>query len=196
MDSSASAATLPATLALARRVKASRLSKGWTLDDLARASGVSRALISKVERGEVSPTAATLAKLAAGLAVTVASLFADETLEAIPVARRNMQPEWRDPETGYVRRNVSPSAARGSAEIVEVSFPPKARVTMENAAGWHGITQQIWVLEGVMELQFAVETVRLEAGDCFFMRLEAPFSFHNPGEASARYAVILSRPPS
>jgi transcriptional regulator with XRE-family HTH domain len=186
----------PQTLLIARRLKTARAARSWTLDDLARASGVSRALISKVERGEVSPTAATLAKLAAGLSVTVASFFADETSQPMPTARRTAQPEWRDPETGYLRRNVSPSAARGSAEIVEVSFPPKARVTMENAAGWHGITQQIWVLEGVMELQFAVETVRLEAGDCFFMRLEAPFSFHNPGEASARYAVILSRLPS
>jgi transcriptional regulator with XRE-family HTH domain len=179
---------------IARRLKAARVARDWTLDDLAQASGASRALISKVERGEVSPTAATLAKLAAGLSVTVASFFSDETSIPVPLSRPERQPEWRDPETGYVRRNISPSAARGSAEIVEVRFPPGARVMMDNAAGWHGITQQIWLLEGAIELQFAAETVRLEAGDCYFMRLDAPFAFANPGETPARYAVVLSRP--
>jgi transcriptional regulator with XRE-family HTH domain len=179
---------------LATRLKSLRLARGWTLDDFAARSGVSRAMISRVERNEASPTASILAQLAAGLSVTVASLFTDDAAPVSPVARAADQAAWRDPETGYLRRNVSPSAAQGSAEIVDVTFPAGARVMMDNAAGWHGITQQIWMLDGVMELQFSDRSVRLEAGDCYFMRLDAPFAFHNPGSTDARYAVVLSRP--
>jgi transcriptional regulator with XRE-family HTH domain len=180
--------------AIARRLKAERAAKGWTLDDLAAASGVSRAMISKVERSEVSPTAATLAKLAAGLSITVASLFSDDTAPLTPLSRSGDQPVWQDPATGYLRRNISPNGARGSAEIVDVTFPASQRVMMDNSGGWHGITQQIWMLEGMMELQFADQIVRLESGDCWFMRLDRPFAFFNPGTAAARYAVILARP--
>ncbi len=63
---------------LPHRIKAGRSARGWTLDQFAAASGVSRAMISKIERGEVSPTAAILARLAAGLGVSLASLFAEE----------------------------------------------------------------------------------------------------------------------
>jgi transcriptional regulator with XRE-family HTH domain len=181
---------------LSSRLKSARLARGWTIDELALMSGVSRAMISKIERGEASPTAATLALLAAGLSVTVASFFDDEAAPRTPLSRGEAQPVWQDPATGYIRRNVSPNAARGSAEIVDVVFPAGARVVMENASGWHGITQQVWLLDGVMELQFPDQTVRLSAGDCYFMRLDRPFAFHNPGEAPARYAVILSRPSS
>jgi mannose-6-phosphate isomerase-like protein (cupin superfamily) len=67
-------------------------------------------------------------------------------------------------------------------------------VVMDNHAGWHGISQQIWMLDGVMEFTIGPDTVRLAAGDCLFMRNDQPVIFRNPGDMAARYAVILSRP--
>ncbi|MGL4489995.1 MAG: helix-turn-helix domain-containing protein [Rhizobiaceae bacterium] len=178
---------------LATRIKSARTSRGWTLEQFTESSGVSRAMISKIERGEVSPTAATLARLASGLGVSVASLFANATESPSPLSPAASQSIWTDPETGYIRRNVSPSAAQGAAEIVDVTFPPGERVVMENARGWDGLAQQVWVLDGQMEMTVGDATTLLAKGDCLFMRLDKPLIFHNPGKAPARYAVVLSR---
>src|SRR5436190_12310832 len=100
------------TQRIAERVRELRAAQGLSLDALATKSGVSRSMISLIERGESSPTAAVLEKLAVGLGVTLASLF-DATTAAQgptgPVARREEQPQWKDPASGYVRRNVSPA---------------------------------------------------------------------------------------
>lgn len=182
-----------AHLTLAHRLKAARTDRGWTLERFAEASGVSRAMISKIERGEVSPTAAILARLAAGLGVTLASLFSGKAEDGSPLSRAAGQPVWTDPATGYVRRNISPPGARGTAEIVDVGFPPGARVTFDNAVSWDGVTQQIWILEGQMEMTVGDETTLLSAGDCLFMRIDRPIVFQNSSNAPARYAVVLSR---
>src|SRR5947209_18270610 len=98
---------------IADRVRELRAARGLSLDALATRSGVSRSMISVIERGESSPTAVVLEKLSVGLGVPLASLFDapadDAALPAGPVARRVDQPEWRDPASGYLRRNVSPA---------------------------------------------------------------------------------------
>jgi transcriptional regulator with XRE-family HTH domain len=181
------------THALAQRIKSLRIGLGWTLDQFAARAGVSRAAISKIERGEVSPTATILARLAAGLETSVASLFVKSEMPGATISRRGSQSTWTDPESGYARTNISPSGAMGAAEIVEIVFPAGARLTLDNALGFHGLVQQLWLLEGVMELTVEEETIRLAPGDCLFMRLEKPAIFHNPGPVAARYAVIVSR---
>ena len=93
---------------IAARVRQIRDGLGLALDALAERSGVSRSMISLIERGESSPTAVVLEKLATGLGVPLASLFDAPAAPADPVSRRRDQVEWRDPASGYVRRNVSP----------------------------------------------------------------------------------------
>ncbi len=180
-------------LNLAQRLKAARAGRGWKLEQFAETSGVSRAMISKIERGEVSPTATILGRLAVGLGVTLASLFSDRAEGASPLARRAEQPIWNDPATDYQRRAVSPPGAQNAAEIVDVNLPPGARVMFDNALGWQGIVQQVWLLSGVLEMTVGAETTELCPGDCLFMKLDQPLVFHNRGKAAARYAVILSR---
>src|SRR5688572_1842768 len=87
---------------VAERVRTVRALRGLTLDALAERSGVSRSMISSVERAESSPTAALLGRLAAGLGITLASLFETPGTGAQPVARLAQQPRWRDPASGYV----------------------------------------------------------------------------------------------
>jgi transcriptional regulator with XRE-family HTH domain len=95
---------------VAHRVRDLRARRGLSLDALALRCGVSRSMISRIERGESSATAVVLEKLAAGLDVSLASLFEAPQPTEAPVARRAEQPLWRDPQSGYVRRNVSPRA--------------------------------------------------------------------------------------
>jgi transcriptional regulator with XRE-family HTH domain len=178
---------------LAARLRHLRTDQSLTLDALARRAGVSRAMISLIERGESSPTAAVLDRLAAGLGVTIASLFADETRpDASPVARRGEQVAWRDPATGYLRRNLSPPGFPSPIELVEVRLPAGARVAYDTAARAVGISQQIWVLEGHVEITAGETTHRLSGGDCLAMRVDRPTAFRNPARRPVRYLVALS----
>src|SRR5207249_1144006 len=132
-------------------------------------------MISLIERGESSPTAVVLEKLAVGLGVTLASLFDAPTAAQAPngpEARRDEQPEWRDPASGYIRRNVSPPGVPQPMQIVEVHFPPGARVAFETAARDRRVYQQIWVLDGRMDITAGEERHRLREGDCLAMQLD------------------------
>lgn len=176
---------------LGARLKGLRQARGLTLDQLAERSGVSRAMISRVERGESSPTAALLDRLCAGLGVLLSALFRDEA-QGGPLARRSEQPVWTDPDSGYVRRSVSPPGTGSRLEIVEVEMPAGARVLLDAPRGGFRLDQQLWLLEGELSLTVGGREHRLAAGDCLAMLLDGPIAFHNPGEVPARYAVVLT----
>jgi transcriptional regulator with XRE-family HTH domain len=184
---------------LAARLRGLRADRGLTLDGLAERAGVSRSMISLIERGESSPTAAVLDRLAAGFGITLASLFADEPRpDASPIARRDDQPTWRDPESGYVRRNLSPPSFPSPIELVEVVLPAGARVAYDSArsARAAGISQQVWVMDGKIQLTVSDVTHQLDAGDCLAMQLEGPIVFRNRSRHAARYIVALSTEPA
>jgi transcriptional regulator with XRE-family HTH domain len=179
---------------IAARVRSLRDAQQLSLEALAAKSGVSRSMISLIERGETSPTAVVLDRLATGLGVTLASLFDPpaDLRHTGPVARREDQPEWRDPASGYVRRNVSPPSVPQPMRIVEVHFPPRARVAFENTPRGAPVHQQIWVLEGEMEVTVGGECYRLRAGDCLAMRVDRSTMFHNRTRSAVRYAVVIT----
>ena len=181
---------------IAARVRELRAARGLSLETVAGESGVSRSMISLIERGESSPTAVVLAKLAAGLGVTLASLFdtpaTADPAGSGPVARRDDQPQWRDPASGYVRRNVSPPGVPQPMQIVEVRFPPRGRVAFENGARGVRVHQQVWVLDGTIDVTLGAQRHRLRAGDCLAMQLDRPTMFHNPTRKPARYAVVIA----
>lgn len=177
---------------IAARVRALRAARGLSLEALATASGVSRSMISLVERGESSPTAVVLERLATGLGVPLASLFDAPQPTPDPVSRRAQQAAWRDPQSGYLRRNVSPDGVDSPIRIVDVEFPPGARVAYETGPREPRVHQQVWVLEGCVEVTVGDDRHRLEAGDCLAHALDRPTAFHNPTRKPARYAVVLA----
>jgi transcriptional regulator with XRE-family HTH domain len=178
---------------LAARLRGLRAARGLTLDALAERSDVSRSMISLIERCESSPTASVLVRLASGLGVTLASLFADTPRpDPSPLARRAAQRAWRDPDTGYVRRNLSPPGFPSAIELVEVVLPPRAHVAFDGASRAPAIDQQIWVLEGTIQLRIDDTVHDLAAGDCLAMRVGQVSAFRNPTEHAARYLVALA----
>jgi len=182
---------------LAARLRDLRGERGLTLDGLAERTGVSRSMISLIERGESSPTAAVLDRLSAGLGVTLASLFAEkESAAASPLARRGEQRVWRDPDSGYLRRNLSAPGFPSPIELVEVILPAGAHVAYDTAQRSVGVSQQIWMIEGEIALTVGHETYGLAAGDCLSMRLDQPVVFRNPGGDVARYLVALAADPA
>ncbi|TDX77796.1 XRE family transcriptional regulator [Neorhizobium sp. R1-B] len=179
--------------AISERLKSLRARAGLTLDELANRSGVSRAMISRIERAEASPTAALLARLSEALGLSLSAFFADDGPTTSPVSRHADQKLWRDPHTGYVRRSVSPPGMPSRVDIVEVDFPPHARVSFPPREESRIMTQHVWLFQGVLEMVIGETIHTLHPGDCLFMDIGDAFDFHNPSDKPARYAVILDR---
>jgi len=182
---------------LADRVRELRQGRGLSLEALSEQSGVSRSMLSLIERGETSPTAVVLEKLAVGLEVPFASLF-DSPAQAADVVtgvvqRRVDQSDWLDPASGYVRRNLSPPGTDQPMQLVEVVFPPGQRVIFESSGREAHIYQQIWMLEGEMEMGGADHVHHLRAGDCLARHQQQSNVFYNPGTQPARYLVALAQ---
>jgi transcriptional regulator with XRE-family HTH domain len=177
---------------IAHRVRSLRTDLGMTLDALSRCSQVSRSMLSLVERGESSPTANVLEKIASGLGVSLATLFEDAGAESHPLSKGGERRTWRDPQSGYLRRNISPANFPSPIQIVEVMLPAGARVAYESGARAVSIHQQIWLRQGRIEVTVGSVTWRLDRDDCLAMRLDAPIAYRNRTRSQARYIVVLT----
>jgi transcriptional regulator with XRE-family HTH domain len=174
---------------VAARVRELRAAKGLTLDQLATLSGVSRAMISRIERAEASATAVLLVKLGAALGVTLGELFETPQPRPDPVRRAAETPVRTDPATGYTRRNVAPPNGSGT-NIVEVMLPAGKTVAYDNLVVVP-VEQFVWVFEGTLTLDYQGLVTDLGPGDCRLMRLDSPLSFENRTTRPTRYAVVL-----
>jgi transcriptional regulator with XRE-family HTH domain len=173
------------------RIRDLRAARHLTLDSLARRADVSRAMLSRIERGESSPTAQLLNKVCGALGVTLSTLFAEPEPTGSPLVRRAAQPTWRDPATRYLRRNVSPAGTGSPIDISEIEFPAGASITFDSP-GFTSKDQHVWVLDGTLDLQLGDDLFRLGQGDCLMMRFDRPITFRNPTPHPIRYVVIIS----
>ncbi|WP_277964553.1 XRE family transcriptional regulator [Pseudomonas sp. RIT-To-2] len=176
---------------IATRLSTLRKSRQLSLEALAEKCAVSRSMISLIERGQSSPTAVVLEKLATGLGVPLAALFEAPAQEPGHLLRASDQLQWRDPQSGYIRRNVSPSGAQSAVQVVEVHFPAGASVAYETSSRDARVDQQVWMLAGRMDIHVGEQAYALEIGDCLAFQLDRPIRFHNPHDEPARYAVII-----
>jgi transcriptional regulator with XRE-family HTH domain len=179
------------TTSLAGAVHDARLAQGLSANALAERSGVSRAMIAKVERAEAQPTAALLGRLSAALGMTLSELVARAEHADRRLARAADQPTWTDPDSGYRRRAVSPQSG-GPLELVEVELPAGAEVAIP-AETYAFIHQQIWVLDGHLRFREGDVEHELEPGDCLQLGPPAACAFINPARAACRYLVALTR---
>jgi transcriptional regulator with XRE-family HTH domain len=178
--------------AFGNRLRAERQGRGWSMDQLAAASGVSRAMISKIERGESSPTAVVLGRLSAALQLSVSELLSvtNDQLPSSRVRRAADTPQWRDPDTGYRRRQLS--SPTFPAAVTEVTLPPATRVPYP-AGAYAFIAQLVWVLSGQLTLVDGADERVLEPGDTFELGAPRPREFRNQTDAECRYLVIVTR---
>jgi len=178
---------------IARRLARLRAESGWSLDTLAERAGISRATLSRLERAELSPTAAMLGRLCSVYGWTLSRLMAEAETRPPHLLPASEQAEWKDPESGYRRRAVSPPAPGLRGELVEVHMPAGAAVAFD-AAPIAGLEHHLWMLEGTLTLEVEGSPVRLRAGDCLRYVLAGPTRFHNPGKREARYVIAMVRP--
>lgn len=178
---------------LANRIRLERDARGWSLAELAERAGVSKATISKIEREEVSPTAVILVRLSAAFDLTLAGLLlrAEGKGDAGRVSRRDEQPVWRDPATGYLRRQVL-SRPDHPVEVVEVEMPVGQTVVLP-ASSYAHIRQAVWVLSGQLVITEDAVRNEINAGDCLPFGPPAEVSFANEGDIPCSYVVVLAR---
>ncbi len=178
---------------LAHRLAELRTERGWSLDDLAARSGVSRSTLSRLERAEISPTAALLNRLCAVHERTMSRLLAEVESEPPQVVRAAEQTVWRDRASGFTRRSVSPPHAGLRGEVVEGTLLPGADIAYDTPPV-PGLEQHIWVLEGAVEITVDGREHRLESGDCLRFRLWGDSRFRCSGDAPVRYALLVVLP--
>jgi transcriptional regulator with XRE-family HTH domain len=180
---------------LAARLRTEREARGWSILDLATRSGVSRAMISKIERNEASPTAVLPGRLSGAFGLTLSTLLARSETDATGdgrVARAARQTRWTDPETGYIRRAVSPPGA--TPELIQVELPPGAHIDFPKSAFTFLRGQCIWVQSGALEFVEGALTHQLRRGDCLALGPPSDCSFVNPSHATpCVYLVALTR---
>jgi len=176
---------------IASRLLALRQARGLSLAELAALSGVSKAMISKVERAQSSPTAVLLAKLAAGLGVSLAQLLTQEDSPPRRLRTRDTQAVWRDPAAGYLRRQVAEHGAGSGVDMVEIELPRSARVAYPP---WGGkpYAQSLWMLEGALRVDYGDEHFELAPGDCLDFGVDRALVFKALGRTGCRYLLVAT----
>jgi transcriptional regulator with XRE-family HTH domain len=176
---------------IARRLRGERESRGWSLADLAARSGVSKAMISKIEREEASPTAAILGRLSGAFQLTLATLLARAESDDGRVVRAADQPRWRDPDTKYLRRQVF-ARPNFPIELIQVELPAGKKVAFP-ASSYAFIRQLVWVTRGRLVIREGAERTELRTGDCYEFGAPVDSSFANEAKAACQYLVALVR---
>lgn len=176
---------------IGRRVRIERESRGWSLSDLAERSAVSRAMIHKIERAESSPTATVLAKLSGAFSLSMSALLARAEMPEGRLLRKNEQPVWVDPVSGYVRRHVSPQSDL-PLDLVHIDLPAGAEIPMP-ASAYAFQRQLIWVLRGTLVFIEGATRHELDEGDCLELGAAADCIFKNDSGRVCTYAVAVVR---
>jgi transcriptional regulator with XRE-family HTH domain len=178
---------------LVRRLAALREQRGLSLEELAGASGISRATLSRLERGESSPTAALLGKLCTVSGLPMSRLIAEVEEQGAQLIRAAEQAVWTDPASGFTRRMVSPPSQGLRGELIEGRLPAGALIDYEQPPQ-PGLEQHIWLLDGLLDYTLDGTTYRLLPGDCLRFRLYGATRFSCPGPEGAHYLIAICEP--
>jgi len=176
---------------LGERVKELRRARGLTLDGLAELSGVSRAMISKLERGEKNPTLVVAAKLAEGLGVTLSRVAGMEERSEVIVVPKERRMIMRDPETGFERQLLSPNSVGLGVEFIRNKIP-QGSTSGECPPHRKGVEEQIVVERGTLKATLAGEEYLLRQGDALYFEADVPHRFDNAGDEECTYYLVIS----
>ena len=175
---------------MGERVRALRRERGWTLELLAERSGVSRAMISKLERGEKNPTLVVAARVADGLGVGLSQLVGIEERKEIVVVPRERRMVMRHPETGFERQLLSPSFGGCGLEFIR-NVAPEGSTSGEFPPHRRGVEEYVVVEKGRLRAILGDEEHVLEEGDAAFFGADLAHRFDNVGEGECSYYLII-----
>ena len=175
---------------LADRLKRLRQEAGWSLETLAKRSGVSRATLSRMENAEVSPSAEALGKLCAAYRMPMSRLIQMVEQDFAALVPAEVQTVWHDPATGYARRSVSPPAEALRGEVVAGTLPAGTRIAYDTPPV-DGLEHHLVMQSGRLILTVGGTDHALGPGDCLRYRLHGPTVFQAGADAPAQYLLFL-----
>jgi transcriptional regulator with XRE-family HTH domain len=174
---------------VAEQLRERRKARGMSLDDLARASGVSRAALSQVETLKSNPTLGLLWKIAVGLGIPMAELIGQRGKTSAAVLRRKDAQILRSLDGKLESRPLTPAGASPLVELYELKL--SARATHVSEAHAPGTREIVVVLTGSLRLRTADEVHDLGPGDSIAFTADRPHSYENPGASDARYHNVI-----
>jgi transcriptional regulator with XRE-family HTH domain len=175
---------------LADEVRLHRKQRDLSLEALAALSGVSRSMISKIERGEAVPSTAVLSRLAEAFGVTFSRLMAPETEREVLLIPAARQPVLRDEASGFLRRCISPVLPGRGIDWVLNTLPPKAN-TGEFVAHRRGVSEYIYVLKGRLQAVIGDRILVANEGDSLYFEADAGHAFTNIGSGPCEYFLVI-----
>ncbi|WP_117211065.1 helix-turn-helix domain-containing protein [Allorhizocola rhizosphaerae] len=174
---------------LGERLRAQRLSRRFSLDALSTASGVSRSMISDIERGAKMPTVLVLARLATALGVTVSRLIGEDEPSRVISVPAAAQRAITD-EAGWQRRILSPNLPGVEFEFIRTTVPPGV-VIGEFAPHAPGSREYIAVEHGRLTVTLDGVPHELGAGDALYYAGDCTHAFANPGSVECIYYTVM-----
>jgi transcriptional regulator with XRE-family HTH domain len=179
---------------LAQRLFKLREDTGRSLDELAEQTGLSRATLSRFERGETSPSAAQLSRLASAYGLSASRVLADvEAAGPARLLRMADQQVWFDRASGFTRRMCSPPMAGFSTEVIAGELAAGARVAYD-APSFPALEHHLCLLQGQLRMQLDGAHHQLDAGDTLAWQPSGATAFENPGDTPARYLLAMTLP--
>ncbi|MBX9933107.1 MAG: XRE family transcriptional regulator [Methylobacterium sp.] len=175
---------------LADEVRLHRKQRDLSLEALSSLSGVSRSMISKIERGEAVPSTAVLSRLAEALGVTFSRLMAPETEREVLLIPAARQPVLRDETSGFLRRCLSPVLPGRGIDWVLNTLPPNAS-TGEFVAHRRGVSEYIFVLKGRLQAVIGDRILVANEGDSLYFEANAGHAFTNIGSGPCEYFLVI-----
>jgi transcriptional regulator with XRE-family HTH domain len=171
-------------------VRGLRRERGLTLEELAERSGVSRAMISKVERGEKTPTLVVATKLAEGLEINLSRLLKIEERREVVVQPRDRRMVMRDPKTGFERQLLSPAFGGRGVEFVR-NVIPEGSTSGEFPPHRKGVEEYVAVEKGRLKAMLGSEEYLLEEGDALYFEADVSHRFDNAGDDECSYYLVI-----
>ena len=178
--------------AIGERIRLWRVERGWSLEILAAQAGVSRSMLSAVERGAKVPTIVVLHRIANGLGTNMTHLLGEERSERVVVLRHDEQDVVRDP-AGWERRNLAPVWPGSEFEFMRTAIPAGVHAG-EYPPHPVGSREYVAVERGSLLLTVAGTPYTLHAGDSLAYESDCLHSFANPGQDECVYYLALDVP--
>jgi transcriptional regulator with XRE-family HTH domain len=175
---------------IAQRLRELRSDRGWSLDELAQRSRVSRATLSRLENAEVSGTASVLGKLCSAYGLPMSRLMRMVEGDFAPLVHRDAQPVWVDPGNGFRRRSISPPAQPLAGEALECTLPAGTHIAYD-ATPRPGLEHHLVLMDGRLSVTVDGQTHELRPGDCLRYQLFGASAFVTPPKHSARYLLFI-----
>ena len=181
---------IPSLSNLGATLKRQRMERNLTLNQLADKSGVSRAAISKIERGDSGASTNVLGRLAEALGISISQLIGGVAARRVLKIAAADQPVFHEKKTGFERRSLSPLYFGRGVDLVMNTLPAKTK-TGPFPSHSSGVEEHLYVVKGKLKVTLGSEEHVLAAGDFLFYQADLNHTFENLSASACDYLIAI-----